>query len=325
MKEKQMWEWWTASLVAGSIFAGEPTTRTWAEEGRDQQGIGLLAWNDDEEVEGKDDDDDDDDDEREKSRRSRPREGRREGPFGRRPPGPPPGPPGIDVEFDIHVPPPMRPEDRLIRDGEFWVLEQSAIRIKATDDNQPFDPAGPIKLKLEDGREIEILPSRFPGPPPVGPPHRGPFGGRGPHPGGPPPHDDDRDEEAGRRGPPHGGPHGPPPGFSRTLHDELRPMPPGKEVEEKAAKESQIEHEIRRLREGFGRAGTEEKEKLRAQIIEKVKEQFESRQDLRRAVLDRIRQDLERIETSIKKREEGRDGLIEKRIQEIVGDGSVDF
>ena len=251
----------------------------------------------------------------------------------------------MDVDVEVHgPPPPMRPEDRLFREGDFWVLEGSAIRIKANGEETPFDPTGPIVLKLADGREIEIVPSRMPGPPPGGPgagsrrggPGMGPpRGGRegGPPPGGGP---DGRrfgpprgeEEEFGPpqgEGEPPGPPHGPPPGFGRVLHDELRPSPPGKEAEELAHKEVGIEREIHRLKRDWSQAVSDQKEPIKEQIIAKVKEQFQARQDLRRFVLDRIRQDVDRLDTSIKKREEARDSLIQRRIGEILGDGAAEF
>jgi hypothetical protein len=232
----------------------------------------------------------------------------------------------------------MRPEDRLFRDGEFWVLEGSAIRIKAIGEEKPFDPAGPITLKLADGREIEIMPSRMPGPPPggpgMGPPPGGPGSRRGGPGMGPPrggggfgPHPGDEDEFGPPRGEgePPGPPHGPPPGIGRVLHDELRPTPPGKEVEELARKEVEIDREIHRLKRDWSQASSDQKELIKNQIVERVKAQFQARQDLRRFVLDRIRQDVDRLDTSIKKREEARDNLIQRRIGEILGDGSAEF
>lgn len=335
--------WWSVCLWAGGLGVGDPQAPSSFWEQAIHLGQLQLAWLDDDEKqkEKADDDDDededgdeddakeDDDDEEDEAKEDDDDDDDRPGPPGRR--GgrdrrghrPPPRP-GVDVEFDIDMhgppPPPMRPEDRLFRDGDFWILEASAIRMKATGPEKPFDPAGPIVLKLADGGEIEIVPSRFPGPPPGGPPHGGPGGMRRPGPPGGPPHG------RGPFGPPSaGGPPGPPPGISRSLHDELRPTPPGEEMEAMGKKEMEIDREIRELRGLFGRAATTEKESLRQRITEKVKEQFQSRQDLRRAVLERIKQDLDRLDSSIKKREEGRDGLIDRRVQEILGDGAVDF
>jgi Spy/CpxP family protein refolding chaperone len=109
------------------------------------------------------------------------------------------------------------------------------------------------------------------------------------------------------------------------LHEELRPPAPSKEIEELGRREAELDRAIQQSRGALQRASSEEREKLRAEIAEQVKGQFQVRQDLRRLVLQRIKQDVERLEASIQRREEGKAGLIERRIQDLLGEGGDDF
>lgn len=293
------------------------------------------------------------------------------------PDGPPPEggrPPRGDVEIDVDFGRTSRdrgrrgggPPPHVFRDGDRWVIEGVALILPAgaEDEKAPFDPEeGVLKLKLADGREIEVRPSRMPpGPPGGGPPRDGrggppregrggPRGERGDRPGPPsdrpfgppdgPPPGPPEDLADGRPPGPPDGPHPPfplgpphgPGGPDGILGSELRPSEPPRELMELERKERDLEHSIRQaarearesLKAPADSQAAAEKEKVHAELRGQIVEQFELRQRIRNMVLDKIRRDLTRIEESIGKRESMRESLIDQRLNDLLDQASVDF
>jgi hypothetical protein len=123
------------------------------------------------------------------------------------------------------------------------------------------------------------------------------------------------------------GPEGPAGGPLPPVPDEFFPR-----VQELQKRHEQLEMRSRELAERL-RAGRvepvspEDRERLRAELERTVNEQFEVRTELRRIDLERIERELQRLHERVEslrreleRRERERGGIIERRIQQLLGD-----
>jgi len=228
-------------------------------------------------------------------------------------PGGPPGPgPEPSQQEGLFPPYPWRPLLRYLRERR----PELADRLERLRDR---DPEGfrrvildAFMLRLEEALAQE---EGRPGPPGRQP--RAPEQGRAQFP-------------PGAGGPPGRGPVGPggPAGA---------PLPPGPDeffprVQELQKRHEQLEMRSRELAEHL-RAGRfepvppEERERLRAELERTVNEQFDVRTELRRIDLERIERDLQRLHERVdslrrelERRQRERAGIIERRIQQLLGD-----
>lgn len=278
-----------------------------------------------------------------------------------RPPeaGPPDAPPDAppdgprrrrDARFEIELRGPDRETmraDRIMtvrRDGKNWLVSfvELVIPAKEDDEKPPIDfRKGTTKLKLDDGREIEVRPAtlRGPGPPPRAPmPPEPPAEPRRPGRASAPPVNE-HPRDVTRPIPPGDLPI-PPPGVRipmPTFEDGRRPpdqapefagpaMPIDPEVEKLMRGQAEFEQKSARLAMQFRNArNDDERAKLREEITDAVAAQFGLRQEAREHSLRRMRQELERLEKSIRQRADNKQTLIERRVGQLLDEDMVDF
>jgi len=78
--------------------------------------------------------------------------------------------------------------------------------------------------------------------------------------------------------------------------------------------------------EQFRRAqGTEDRDKLKAELNEIVDKHFQVRQERRELEIKRLETQLERLRASLKKRMEERQTLVKQRISNLLGDDELGF
>lgn len=91
-------------------------------------------------------------------------------------------------------------------------------------------------------------------------------------------------------------------------------------------RQSEMEHRAARLAMAFrSTRNEEERGKLRRQVLENVAEQFRLRQEAREHSLRRMKEELERLERSIRQRAENRESLIQRRVDQLLGEDFFDF
>lgn len=246
----------------------------------------------------------------------------------------PSGPPRIEVRPDVEIDlefvdgpdrPRRGPPDArgFRREGKNWILSGFDLVIAADEDaddegdeedapaKPPIDLSkGPLKIKLEDGREAELRPSsrlrfgRRDGPP-------GQDGPRNP-PGPPMP--------PGAPPMPPGPPAFAPPGGNPPAFPFASP-----EEQEILDKQRELERQCGRLAMRFRQSDNEEsKAKTREELAKSLTKLFEFRQEMRESSLQRMKKELERLEKSIQEREEKKSTLIEQRLRQLIED-PVDF
>ena len=79
------------------------------------------------------------------------------------------------------------------------------------------------------------------------------------------------------------------------------------------------------LAERFRRAAGGEKERIGKELTETVTRHFDIRQERREHELKRLREQLERLEKSVRSRSTARNTIIERRVGELIGDSDVGF
>lgn len=118
----------------------------------------------------------------------------------------------------------------------------------------------------------------------------------------------------GRR---HGGPYG-----SRGGPDMERQDP---EMYKLWKEDDDLERQTFDLGMRYRRAPSEERAKIKQQLIEVAGKQFEVRQQRRLLELKRLEEEIKRLRGNIELRNEARDKLIDKRILEVIGDDDISF
>jgi len=110
----------------------------------------------------------------------------------------------------------------------------------------------------------------------------------------------------------------------RDMHPEMRERDP--EMFELFAADHALERETRELAEGLrngGRGGN--RDELKTKLKEVVQRHFDVRQKRRELELQRIEKQLEGLRKSNKERLEKRQSLIDKRVNELIGENDSDF
>ncbi len=141
-------------------------------------------------------------------------------------------------------------------------------------------------------------------------PMAGPPGSRSPEGG------QDRGRRPGAFNPP-GGPFGP-----RNGPDMERQDP---EMYKLLKEDDAFEHQSWELSMRYRRAPTEERAKIKQQLTELAGKQFEVRQQRRLLELKRLEEEIKRLREAIDRRQEVRESLVNKRIQQLIGDEDVNF
>lgn len=130
---------------------------------------------------------------------------------------------------------------------------------------------------------------------------RGGFGGEGGFGGGP---------GFGMPGPPFGG-----------------PMPPDDpEMRELLKQDTELDRQSHDVATAFRRARGEERDKLKAELVQLVGKHFEVRQKRRELQLKRMEEELKRLRDAIGERNESRESIIGNRLREMIGEArNLDF
>lgn len=116
---------------------------------------------------------------------------------------------------------------------------------------------------------------------------------------------------------PPGGPFGP-----RRGEDLERQDP---EMYKLLKEDDDFERQTWELSMRYRRAPTEERAKIKQQLTELAGKQFEVRQQRRLLELKRLEEEIKRLREAIDRRKEARDSLVNKRIQQLIGDEDVVF
>ncbi len=211
----------------------------------------------------------------------------------------------------------------------------SAATASAADEKRPtaiqWDDGGPItgafQVALRDGDD-----NGPPGPPRDGddrrPPPPTPFernpdaAGRGRQPPPPPRGGDERspygttERGGGRGGPPSGGPGRMAPRFS-PFETELQRRDP--EMYKLVEEDRQLERQSRELAMQYRGAPSEDREKIKQQLVDLVNKHFDVRQQRRTLELKRLEEQLQRLREAIDKRAKARSILVETRVSQLIG------
>ena len=86
-----------------------------------------------------------------------------------------------------------------------------------------------------------------------------------------------------------------------------------------------LDRQTREVAMRHRRAPTEERVKIKQQLTDLVGKQFEVRQQRRMLELKRVEEELKRLREAIDRRKEARDSLVNKRVQQLIGEDMVDF
>ena len=88
----------------------------------------------------------------------------------------------------------------------------------------------------------------------------------------------------------------------------------------------ELEKATRDFAREYKQADSADRDELKGEIAASVTEHFEIRQRLRAMKLDRLREELKRIESGIQRRNEARDNIIDRRVAELTGESyDLDF
>ena len=150
-----------------------------------------------------------------------------------------------------------------------------------------------------------------------GPPGGMPPGGMPP--GGMPAGPMEGGQERGRR---HGGfvPGGP---FGPRGGPDMERQDP--EMYQLWKEDDDLEHQAWNLGMRYRRAPSEEREKIKQQLIEVAGKQFEVRQRRYSLELKRLEEEINRLRGKIERRKEAREALIDKRIRQVFGEDDISF
>ena len=114
------------------------------------------------------------------------------------------------------------------------------------------------------------------------------------------------------------------PGSPSPMHDgRARESDP--EMLELLKADRELEHQTRRMAAHYREAPESKRAEIKEQLEELVNKHFDIRQKRRRAELERLEKELSRVKNVLERREKAREMLIQQRIGELVGDGSVNF
>lgn len=136
----------------------------------------------------------------------------------------------------------------------------------------------------------------------------------------------------GERGP---RPHGARPPFDRHPPDDphmrgheedleaLRQRDP--KMADLVEKDIKLERASMELAEQFRRAGPDRQEEIRRELTELVTQHFDVRQQRRELEIERFKEQLERLQASLKRRAESKETVIRQRVAQLLGEDVIDF
>lgn len=114
-----------------------------------------------------------------------------------------------------------------------------------------------------------------------------------------------------------GGPFGPRGGMDMERQDP--------EMYKLLKEDNDLEGQTWELGMRYRRAPSEERAKIKQQLTELAGKQFEVRQQRRLLELKRLEEEIKRLREAIDRRKEARDSLVNKRIQQVIGDEDINF
>ncbi len=176
--------------------------------------------------------------------------------------------------------------------------------------NDDFGDPGPPEAQGPPGRDRRPPP----GPPPADDDRPG---GDRPRPPGPPPAEDGR-RPGGPQGPGRpGADQPPPPRWPREDLEALRENDP--EMFKLLKADLDLDRQSRDLVLQYRKATSQQREKIKALVVETVNQHFNVRQQRRALELKRLEEELQRLRESVEHRTKARKELIEKRVSELLG------
>lgn len=95
---------------------------------------------------------------------------------------------------------------------------------------------------------------------------------------------------------------------------------PDPEMAEIAAADAELDARSRELAAQVQRTPEDKRPELREKLVNTVREQFELRQRRRVLELERLEAELKRLREAIDRRAEARDAIINKRVNQLVGE-----
>jgi len=81
-----------------------------------------------------------------------------------------------------------------------------------------------------------------------------------------------------------------------------------------------LDRQTRDLAMSYRRAPEAERAKIKAKISELVAKQFEVRQERRLLEVKRLEEEIKRLRETIERRKDAREGLVKKRVGQLIGD-----
>jgi hypothetical protein len=132
---------------------------------------------------------------------------------------------------------------------------------------------------------------------------------------------------SGERGGMMGGreqPMGPPgmpfrPGFGPGFHDRASMEKSDPEMFKLFKEEMELDRKTRELVHHYRQASTAERDGIKKEIEKLVDQQFQVRQQHRQLGLKRFEEELQRLRSSIEKRNQSQKQIVEKRVAELLG------
>ena len=103
--------------------------------------------------------------------------------------------------------------------------------------------------------------------------------------------------------------------FGRHINPDRNPK-----LFELVQKDMRLERATREMSREFRQIDSAEREELKEELMSLVHNHFEVRQQLRELRLKRMREELNRLEDAIERRNEARDEIISRRMAELTGD-----
>ncbi len=86
-----------------------------------------------------------------------------------------------------------------------------------------------------------------------------------------------------------------------------------------------LERRTRELAVQYRQAPDDEKSSIEKQMKEVVDKHFQVRQDRRRLELKRLEEELKRLRDSFEQRNKAREGIVEKRVSQLLGQDAPEF
>jgi hypothetical protein len=109
-------------------------------------------------------------------------------------------------------------------------------------------------------------------------------------------------------------------------HDMRRLEQDDPEMHELLVADQDLDRKALETAERLRRATSGSRDKLKAELNEIVSEHFEARQKRRELQLKRMEEEIQRLRDAIKARNDAREDIVNKRIQELTGDTNpLDF